>query len=204
MRLPSLVSAIVFVLGLVAAAASGVQTYRALGVYGGAMFTGFQREWDPVTRQARLVHETTTQTGIKLRRQLSNCVGPGNCMELQKLTLVSPRDLASELAKAPGVGTTVDERGRTGFSTAKDAVIDAWVTSDSSTGRSRIEVSTKRNGTIDRWEHYDKGQLVRVELDTNGNGKADRWMTYEAGILMETFTDSNEDGQPDQAPPPVR
>lgn len=89
---------------------------------------------------------------------------------------------------------------RAGFSTLDDGVIDAWLIRDLSNGTSRIEVSTKRDGKIDRWEHYIRARLTRVELDTTGNGKADRWMTYEDGILMETFIDADEDGKPDSSP----
>ncbi|MFM8534128.1 MAG: hypothetical protein ACKOEC_11210 [Acidimicrobiia bacterium] len=104
-----------------------------------------------------------------------------------------------------GGGTVAIERkpdaplgiGRIGFSIANDGVIDAWLTRDTKTGLNKVEISTKRNGSIDRWEYYDKNVLVRVELDTNRNGKADRWMTYQDGIQMETILDVNEDGEPD-------
>jgi hypothetical protein len=102
----------------------------------------------------------------------------------------------------PGGSSAVGKPSRSGFSTLKDGVIDAWAVRDLKTGNARIEVSTRRNGTIDRWEQYEKEKLVRVDLDTNGNGKPDRWMLYEDGILMNTVIDADENGQPDG--PPVR
>jgi hypothetical protein len=47
-------------------------------------------------------------------------------------------------------------------------------------------VSTRRDGTVDRWEYYENGQLARVDEDTDHNGKADRTSTYDAGILVKT------------------
>lgn len=185
-RFPSPVSLVVFVTGLVAAVVSGVETYRAVGVYGGPIRTGFHREWDPQTSRYQLIHETTNKAGTRIRRLMTDD------LQVQKTTL------------GVALGETTigngDVDGRIGFSTAKDGVVDAWATRDAKGETARIEVSTKRDGKIDRWEQYIKGQLVRVDLDTNGNGKADRWMTYEDGILTDTFVDTNEDGKPDGPP----
>lgn len=172
--------------GLVAAAASGVATYRAVGLYGGPILTGFHREWNPQTRRHDLVHETTMKSGVRVRRVMTD--------EL--------RDEQTTLggAAVKNVLPNVDSNGRVGFSTANDGVIDAWAVGDPKGQTTRIEVSTKRDGKVDRWEQYVKGQLVRVDLDTNGNGKADRWTTYEEGILMDTFLDADEDGRPDGPP----
>jgi hypothetical protein len=63
-------------------------------------------------------------------------------------------------------------------------------------------VSKRRDGKVDRWEHYEKGQLARVEEDTDRNGRVDRWSTYDAGILMDTVSDANGDGRPDGTPLP--
>ncbi len=60
-------------------------------------------------------------------------------------------------------------------------------------------MSTRRDGTIDRWEYYEKGQLARVEEDKDRNGRVDRWLTYEEGILISTAVDANGDGTPDGA-----
>jgi len=61
----------------------------------------------------------------------------------------------------------------------------------------KIEISRRRDTTVDRWEYYEKGQLARVEEDTDRDGRVDRWMTYEEGILINTVVDANKDGQPD-------
>lgn len=186
-RWPSPLSSIVFITGLVAAVTSGVWTYRAVGLYGGPILTGFHREWNPQTRKDQLVHETTNKAGLRIRRLLTD-----------DLTVQR-----TELSGA-GVGSTVEQLvtggARVPFSTRNDGVIDAWASRDPNAQTARIEVSTKRDQKIDRWEHYANGQLMRVDLDTDGNGKSDRWMTYEEGILMDTFIDSNEDGQADGPP----
>jgi hypothetical protein len=179
---PSPAALAVFVLGLVAAAASGVATYRAVGLYGGPMQTGFYREWDPNTGRYLLRHQATTKDGVTVRRELADN------LSLERMTLTLGPDAAAPIA---------DSAGRVAFSTSRDGVIDAWAIRDAEGQTARVEVSTRRDGRIDRWERYDKGQLVRVDLDTNGNGKPDRWMTYQDGILMDTFVDADEDGQPD-------
>ncbi|MFA5908977.1 MAG: hypothetical protein WC815_09400 [Vicinamibacterales bacterium] len=186
-RWPSPLSLIVFIAGLVAAAASGVWTYRAVGLYGGPILTGFHREWNPRTRSYQLVHETTTNAGLRIRRLLTDT------LDVQQTDL-------SGAAVGPVVEQLTNSGTRVAFSTRNDGVIDAFATRDARLGTARIEVATKRDGRIDRWEQYAREQLIRVDLDTDGNGKADRWMTYEDGILMDTFIDANEDGQPDGPP----
>lgn len=183
-RWPSPLSLFVFTTGLVLAVLSGVSTYRAFGLYGGPVRTGFHREWNATTRQYQMVHETTTRAGLRIRQVFDAS------LILQRM------DVGSDNA-GPVVERLVSAGARLAFSTRNDGVLDAWVTRDAKAQTSRIEVSTKRNGKIDRWELYLKGQMVRVDLDTNGNGKPDQWMTYEEGILMDTFIDANEDGQPD-------
>ncbi len=184
-RWPSPLSLVVFITGLVAAVASGVWTYRSVGLYGGPILTGFHREWNPQTRKYQLIHETTNKDGLRIRRLLTDS------LEVQQTDL-------SGAAVGPVVERLLTNSGpRVAFSTRNDGVIDAWATRDAKLGTARIEVSTKRDGRIDRWEQYARGQLVRVDLDTDGNGKADRWMTYEEGILMDTFIDADEDGKPD-------
>lgn len=183
-RWPSAVSLIVFIAGLAASVAAGVSTYRRVGIYGGPILTGFYREWDPRARRYQLVHETTNKDGLRVRRLLTE----GLTVQQAEINGDAVGSVVEEL---------VTKGARIAFSTRNDGVIDAFVTRDLKAQTSRIEVSTKRNGRFDRWEHYVKDQLVRVDLDTDGNGKADRWMTYEEGILMETFIDADEDGQPD-------
>lgn len=183
-RWPSPLSLLVFVAGLAAAATSSVWTYRAVGMYGGPVQTGFYREWNPQARRYQLVHLTTNKAGVLIRQQLNDSKG------------LEQTDL-SGAAVGSAVEQLVAGGARIAFSTRNDGVIDAFVTREPNTETARIEVSTKRNGKFDRWELYIKGQMVRVDLDTDGNGKPDQWMTYEDGILMDTFLDANEDGQAD-------
>ena len=162
--------------------------FRAVGVYGGPILTGFHRERDPQTGRNQMVHESTTSTGVHIRQLLDDNLQPQRAILSGGIT-----GQASSLVV--GVG------GRIGFSTRNDGVTDAWSIRDATSDVARVEVSTKRDGRVDRWEQYVKGALVRVDLDTDRNGKADRWMIYEDGILMDTFMDANEDGQPDGLSP---
>ena len=181
-------SVVVFVIGLAAAAWAGIAAYRAVGLYGGALYPGFYRQWDPASGRYVLYHETVTKDGLRVRRRFE-----------ERLRLVETEVRGAGDTPPLSLSVSADQKTiRTGFSTANDSIIDAWSTVDPKTGVMRVEVSTKRNGIIDRWERYDKGVLVRVDLDTNGNGKSDRWMTYQDGILMDTFVDANEDGKADK------
>lgn len=187
-RWPSPLSVIVFIGGLAAAVATGVSTYRELGLYGGPILTGFHREWNPQTGRHQLIHEMTTKAGLRFRRLLNDD------------HVVQRTDVSGE-AMRPVVEQMIKSGSMVAFSTRNDGLMDAWAIRDERAQTARIEVSTKRDGKVDRWEQYFKGQLVRVDLDTDGSGKADRWMTYEEGILMDTFFDADEDGQPDGPPP---
>ena len=86
---------------------------------------------------------------------------------------------------------------KVGFSLASDGVLDAWAYRDNAGQITKIEVSTRRDDKIDRWEFYEKGQLARVEEDKDRDGRVDRWSTYEGGILMSTTLDADKDGRPD-------
>jgi hypothetical protein len=187
---PSALSIVIFVTGLIASVWSGIATYRAVGLYGGPVGSGFHREWNPQTKHYDLIHETTTKAGVHVRR-----VFAADSIRVLR-TEVSGGGTSTMSVEASADG----KPDRVGFSSIDDGVIDAWSIGDPKTGITRVEMSTKRNGKIDRWERYRKGVLIRVDLDTNGNGKPDRWMTYEDGILMDTFLDANEDGQADDPP----
>lgn len=186
-------SIVVLVGGLIAATWSGIAAYRAVGIYGGPISSGFYREWNPRTQRYELIHETTTKAGVHIRRLYADDLRSVLQTEMSGTGIESPMVIETEAAGAPP---------RMGFSSNNDGVIDAWSTADPKTGETRVEMSTRRNGKIDRWERYLKGALVRVDLDTNGNGKPDRWQIYEAGILMDTFIDANEDGNADDPTSP--
>jgi hypothetical protein len=63
----------------------------------------------------------------------------------------------------------------------------------------RIEVSSKADErAIDRWEHYERGVLVRSEDDTNADGRPDKWETHVDGAIRTASFDENGDGRPDR------
>ncbi len=182
----------IFGIGLAAAVVAGFVGYHYAGLYGdGAFAMGFYRELDPKTGESMLVHDTRTAHGV-VRRVFNN--------ELHAVE--TDVDTNGDGRFDAAVAFKNDRLNKVGFSLANDGVIDAWVYRTYAGELVRIEVSTKRDGTIDRWERYENGQMVRVDLDTNGNGKPDRWQTYKDGILMDTFVDANEDGKADG--PPIR
>ena len=38
----------------------------------------------------------------------------------------------------------------------------------------RVEISTKRDGKVDRTEFYSAGEFTRAEEDTDGDGRIDK------------------------------
>jgi hypothetical protein len=187
MTRPPLVEAIVFAAGIAAAIAAGMYGYREVGLYGDGPFaSGFHRERDPKTGESLLVHESTTSQG-RIRRVMDTR------MRLKEVALDADGDGVME---AGATATDANIAGA-GFSLANDGVIDAWAYRNTAGALVRVEVSTKRDGRIDRWEHYRNDRVIRVDLDTDGNGRPDRWQTFEDGILIDTFIDANEDGRAD-------
>ena len=61
----------------------------------------------------------------------------------------------------------------------------------------RVEISTRRDGVVDRWEFHEAGVLVRTEEDRDRNGRVDHWQTFEQGRLRESASDSTGQGRPD-------
>jgi hypothetical protein len=100
---------------------------------------------------------------------------------------------------------TVD---KVGLSSANDGIMDwqAFYAPDGSL--MRVAISTKRNGTFDRVEVYQRDVLVRTEEDTNGDGRTDKWDTYRplpnAGLgelpyaITSTAVDESGSGQPER------
>jgi hypothetical protein len=91
-----------------------------------------------------------------------------------------------------------DRRGtliRIGGSTEADGREDTWVRT---VGEERhVEISTRRDGAIDRREIYRGEQLVRAESDTNHDGLADRWEAFAGGAVTELLLDdTRRDGRP--------
>jgi hypothetical protein len=84
---------------------------------------------------------------------------------------------------------------RIGGSTEADGREDMWVRT---VGAERhVEISTRRDGAIDRREIYRGEQLVRAESDTNHDGVPDRWEAFTGGAVTELLLDeTRRDGRP--------
>jgi hypothetical protein len=87
---------------------------------------------------------------------------------------------------------------KVGFSRENDGVQDAWSFGDGSGAITRIEVSTRRDGTIGRIEHFENGHIVRVEEDTDGLAGMDKWETYDGPRLASVAFDTARRGSPDR------
>jgi hypothetical protein len=85
-----------------------------------------------------------------------------------------------------------------GFSRKNDGIEDAWTYAGPDGTVSRIEISTRRNGQVDRSEFYEKGVMVRVEEDSDGDGKPDKWERYENGRLLSVDVDTTHTGSPNR------
>ncbi|MGE0447675.1 MAG: hypothetical protein AB7P99_20800, partial [Vicinamibacterales bacterium] len=183
----------IFIVGVIAAIASGVIAYRIVGPYGDGFLNMYlYRIQDPETgkwvlaRKGRMadgrvrwVHydEQTRQLGA-----VRYTAGNGSFGVLY------------EGGKVTGLEHDIDGDGRAdvrdyydagsglvkvGFSLAGNGIIDAWEYRNAAGEVEKIEVSRRQDGVIDRTEFYEAGQLARVEEDDDRNGKTDRWLTYE-------------------------
>jgi hypothetical protein len=79
---------------------------------------------------------------------------------------------------------------RIGGSSASDGREDTWVRTDRD--ERHIEISTRRDGTVDRREVYRGDRLVRAESDTNHDGLSDRWETFDGSAVTELFLDDDK------------
>jgi hypothetical protein len=200
----------IFASGLVLSVLAGVVAYRIVGPYGDGPFSiGVRRVIDPETGKSLLVHETHTDKGV-IRRVIDE-------RTLKEIHLDVDGDGRAERVRVKGTDIERVERDRdgdgridveeyygpdrrlvkAGFSLAGDGIIDAWAYRNNAGQVEKIEVSTRRDGKVNRWEHYRDGQLARVEEDTDNDGRVDRWSIYDAGILVKTVVDVDKDGQPD-------
>jgi hypothetical protein len=84
---------------------------------------------------------------------------------------------------------------RIGASTEGDGREDTWVRT---VGHERhVDISTRRDGTVDRREVYRDDRLVRAQSDTNHDGRPDRWETFAGGAMTELLLDdARRDGRP--------
>jgi hypothetical protein len=62
----------------------------------------------------------------------------------------------------------------------------------------RVEVSSRTDGRVTRWERYDLGVLRDVEEDADEDGRVDKWETWADGSLAAIALDTNGDGRPDR------
>lgn len=86
---------------------------------------------------------------------------------------------------------------RLGTSSGNDGREDMWA---ASAGDSmRVDISTRRDGFVDRREFHEGGALTRVEQDTNFDGLADEWQEFDGGKLRLLLLDSEfRRGRPDR------
>jgi hypothetical protein len=86
---------------------------------------------------------------------------------------------------------------RLGTSSMSDGREDTWVTQS---GYSiRVEISTRRDGFIDRREFHEQGALIRVEQDTNFDRLVDEWQEFDNGKLRVLLVDTQRRrGRPDR------
>jgi hypothetical protein len=87
---------------------------------------------------------------------------------------------------------------KVGFSRTNDGIENAWIYGNPDGTIARIEVSTRRNGTIDRVERYERNALKEAEEDTDGNGRLDKWEAYDNGRLASISLDTKGRGKPDR------
>lgn len=79
------------------------------------------------------------------------------------------------------------ELRRLGTSAQHDGREDTWVRTVDQ--ERHVDVSTRRDNTIDRREIYRGDALVRVESDTNHDGVADTWQEFSEGALVRLLLD---------------
>ena len=208
----------VLIVGLTLSVAAGFAACRVVGPYGDGPFgAGFRRMRAASAGETILVHDSRTGAGV-VRAVIDERTGrvrelrlaPGGDFTMAVRVYLDenrgarvPRDLDGD-----GVADRWDyypdarrlESGaveRVGFSLAGDGIEDAWAFHDEQGRIVRVEVSTLRDGVVDRWEHYRDGVLVRVEADADRDGRVDQWSTYRRGILSTTVSDADGDGFPD-------
>ena len=87
---------------------------------------------------------------------------------------------------------------RVGFSRLNDGVEDAWTYANPDGTVARIEISTHRNGQVNRTEFYERNTMIRAEEDADFDGRPDKWETFESGRLTSVMYDTKRRGSPDR------
>lgn len=85
-----------------------------------------------------------------------------------------------------------------GASRAGDNTPDSWAFYDGSGTMTRLELSTRREGKVDRVEYYEAGVRVRAEEDSNADGRIDKWEEYEGPRLASVAFDTEQRGTPNR------
>jgi hypothetical protein len=83
---------------------------------------------------------------------------------------------------------------RVGGSTGHDGVQDSWAYR--SGDDLRLDLSTRRDGVVDRREFYRANMLVRTETDSDHDGHMDTWEEYDGGRLARVLFDDRGLGRP--------
>ena len=217
-RSPGRLELAILVVGLAGAVLSGAAAYRLVGPYGDGPFgAGFRRIPDPATGGSLLAHDMRVG-GTTVRAIVDESTGRMSDLRLPGAGARAWLDdrggvrLAHD-SNADGVIDRLEYYAdlrqfelqrveKVGYSLAGDRIVDAWAFHDPRGQVTRVEVSTARDGVIDRWEHYEAGVLVRVEADTDGDGRVDSWSSYVNGILSATASDEDGDGRIDRGAVP--
>ena len=204
----SWVETVILTAGLVAAAASGVAAYRAVGPYAdGPLNAGLYRMEEPETGRQLVYREVRSADGVVRRYLFDNASRTLTEIRVIRAGGETPdvrvhmNNGVLEGVTGPGRSFERDPKtgvARVGFSLRGNGVVDAWEYRDANGTLQKIEVSRRQNGVVDRWEYYKDDQLARVEEDDTGDGRVDRWLTYDAGILIQEARDRNGDGRPDR------
>jgi hypothetical protein len=79
---------------------------------------------------------------------------------------------------------------RIGGSSAGDGREDTWARTNGD--ERHIDISTRRDGIVDRREVYRGERLVRAESDTNHDGLSDWWETFDGKSVTELLLDDEK------------
>ena len=79
---------------------------------------------------------------------------------------------------------------RIGGSTQGDGREDTWIRVEGD--RRLVDISTGRDGRVDRREVYEDETLIGTQLDTNHDGLPDRWEEFRNGALVRLLLDHEQ------------
>lgn len=86
-----------------------------------------------------------------------------------------------------------------GSSSANDGIEDTWIWTVDASGEVRIDRAQYRDRVIDRREFLRQDALIRAEEDANRDGSIDKWEMWNDGELNEAAFDTRlTTGRPDR------